>query len=214
MELLKSQKAYLYDIIAANMFSPFLFELKDVIGASNNKITSVTYKHSNYYYMINASETQFLLNCSPGENALTESSQVSTWAHASTYFNRWLTNLRREIEVIDKWKQLEEQMPDISIIQDGNNGKFTFNEFIQVETKINLLKLRILEIPLEPEQIRVLNDKLDYCIELAKSANKFDWGSYFLGVITNIILTLSVTPANAHMIWQAVRHVFDSFLLN
>ena len=125
----------------------------------------------------------------------------------------WLTLLRREIEVEDKWQQLKAEMPNFKIINVNNEGNFSYNEVLIIGTKIALLKEKLKEIPLTATQAEALNQKLDYCVELSKSASKFDWVSYFLGVITNIILTLSVTPAHAHLIWDAIKEVFNNFLL-
>jgi hypothetical protein len=213
MHLLKSQKSFLYDMIVNNKLSPTMFEIKD-INDQNDSMTILQCKNSAFFFTVSVrGSDSYNFRYSPGDSVLVRDAEAYNWELFIGYFYEWLRSLKREIDVVDKWQLLENELPNITIVDGSNQDKFSYDEVSLVAAKVNLLKSKLAEIPLTADQIQVLNEKLDYCIELSKTANKFDWGSYFIGVITNVILTLSVSPDNAHMIWVAVKHVFNNFLL-
>ncbi len=215
MQLLSSQKTLIYDLIVKQGFSPSYFKLIEFQGSDYaSESTRISYNNTGYYISIFGSDSgYFYCECSPGEEMFTEKYHHIEWNLVIEVLHQWLEALRREINIVDKWNQLKTEMPNYELTTIGNEGKFTYEEVIQIENKIYLLKAKIKEIPLTTSQAQVLEEKLDYCIELAKTSSKFDWASYFFGVITNIIIALFITPDNAEHIWEAVKQVFTGFLL-
>jgi len=219
MELLRSQTNALFELIEKAGLFPPMFTLEDY---SNNKYTTpstrIIHNSSKYFFSINAYASEsgydvYYYDFKPGLNRIAASGLEVEWEPITKLFEEWLTALKKEIDIPDKWKRLQEGIPDFKLAADDVAGRFSYEDVILIETKVRLLKEKIKEIPLTAEQSNALDKKLDQCIELAKTSNKFDWASYFIGVITNIIITLSVTPGNAKHIWEAVKHVFNNFLL-
>jgi len=180
MQLLTSQKNVLYDIILKSGFTGSMFYLEDYQDkAYGSKTTLITYNNTDFHFSVLCSkEGYFYFEFSPSQYKLIEKSQTQDWNFLCELFQDWLRILSREISIVDKWQQLKTEMPDFKLTHFNNEGNFSYNDVIIIETKINFLKEKIKKIPLTTSQAEALNQKLDYCIELSKSANKFDWGSY------------------------------------
>lgn len=215
MNLLKSQKNSLFDLIEDVKLLPSMFSLEDYTDSHYPDATIIKYSGDNFYFIIYLTlDGKYFYEFTPAGDRVQENSYTYSWSEIITLFQRWLYSLKNETQIVDKWQQLKTEMPDFKITETNNEGKFSYEEVTQVETKIHLLKAKIKEIPLTASQVQVLTEKMDQCIELAKTATKFDWVSYFVGTITSIIIAMNVSTENAHLIWDAVKFVFNNFLLN
>lgn len=218
MKLLQSQRNQIFEIIQEYGLTPIQFEIYDTRKNLNSTTinTKVKFKSSDFYFSFETStndKTDHTAAFSPGKDAYEETKFPRFWTSQIDTFKQWLEYLKREINAIDKWKRLDQEFSSLKINLEGDNQKFNFEEVKEIESKITLLQDRFKKFDLLPEQLNIMNQKLDSLSELAKDMNRFDWRSLFLGTIMSIIIQLNVTQENANLIWNAIKDVFSQYLL-
>lgn len=208
MQLLPSQANELFDLIVNyGYFSPSQF--------SFDRENSVVYfKDSTYKFAIyEARGTPYYVSLSPGESKVLDEFGVRSWSHLKPVFLDWLRYLQRETIILDKWSRLEEEIKYLMVPAQSNNERFTHNEYLEIETKLNLIIKSLPSIPLLPEQLSAITNQLNHIQETANNLGKFDWKNLFIGTIISVIIQLEVTPENAHAVFQLIKRVFEGMFL-
>lgn len=217
MELLQSQKNNLFDSIEEVGLSPVQFSFEESVSdiTSYTAATVLNFNGTGFFYKFDTSRKgDHYAMFSPGEDKITDSQYPGPWRMQLRNFRSWLNYLKREIEAPDKWGRLNDEILKLDISNEGNDSKFTAQEFDEINRKIELLKARISEHKLLNEHHEVLNTKLDFLIEQAKAMSKFDWKSLFIGTIISITIQLSISQESAGVLWGIIKEVFNQFLLN
>jgi hypothetical protein len=219
MKLMRSQKDDIYDLIVRDNLSPSQFEFSEVESkmVSNKVATILKFKQSDYFFtfetVAHSNEPHYAIY-SPGKYSYEETNYTRDWVTQFRKLQDWLIYLKREINTPNKWDRFINDFSDIQFLSDIDTSKFAIPEFEELKLKISFLKDSISESPLIPTHIELFNSKLDYLLESAKTMNKFDWKSLFVGSIISIIIQLSVSPDNAKLIWGLIRKAFSNFLLD
>ena len=216
MELLKSQRNKIYELIEQNGLSPSMFAFnEDEKSTGERRIYILLMKNSEFFYRLRyAGSNRWSANHCPAKVDYEEYSGEYEWLGQMLRLNDWLKYVLRELTIPDRWLRLQTEMEGISITNDDDSDKFSFQEYEKLKQRVLILKKGIDALPLLPEQINVFNDKLDHLTEMAKTLNKFDWKSLFAGSIASLIIALSVTPENGKAIWELIKHTFSNFILN
>ena len=216
MKLLRIQKNELFERIEASGLSPSLFVFQDSNPILDNS-TYVRYKGTPYYFQIFENDSRQYpigIRFSPGQNTFIEDRNSENWPWAADIFMYWLNNLLTKITLPDKWERFNDEIKNLKFSFSNENDKFSISEYEELKTQITLLKHNFRMIQLVPEQLAILENKIDHLTELAKDLGKFDWKSLFVGTIVSIIIQLGVTPENALAIWDLVKKAFNrNFLL-
>ena len=212
-----SQKDLLFDSIEAIKLSPSQFEITERKSKFTSGVaTMVTFKNSEFFFLFETSQRQSLNHYAlftPGKDSFHETEDTMIWDAQFRCFKNWLSYVVREITAPNKWDRLQNEINNLGITISNGEDKFSALEFENLKEKLLQLKNGITSLGLLPEQISSLNNKIDHLAELAKTMNKFDWKGLFIGTIMSIIIQLSVTPENAKSLWQLIKQIFSSFLL-
>lgn len=217
MELLKSQKNQLFEIIQQSGLSPMQFDFNyyETPKRGRDLATILRYIDSEFYYSFErikeTSDSHYAV-FSPGRGIWEEEAYPGSWGNQLTYFNDWLTNLKIEITTPDKWERLYSEVEAIELNFEDDRNFFTVPEYEEIKQRIKTIEGRLSEISLIPEQLEKIISKLDQVAEMAKTMNKFDWKSQFIGALVSIIIQLSITPENAKAIWNIVKGTFSQSL--
>ncbi len=75
-------------------------------------------------------------------------------------------------------------------------------------TKVQLEKLRLL-----PAQLQLVEGKLDYVAEKAKTLGRVDWKNLFVGTIISLVVQYAIPPQVARTIWMIVGETFKRVIL-
>src|SRR5690606_20666873 len=124
---------------------------------------------------------------SPGNEQLEDATGYTRWEETIIIFNNWLFFLQRELTTPNHWDNFKNQIAGLNFNTNYDNEKFSYNEYIVLENKMNLLKRQLDIIPLLAEQNIDIKNHLDRLTEKAKDLGKFDWKSLFIGTIVTII---------------------------
>lgn len=214
MKLLKNQKNELYDKIVVHNFDPTDFTFYESREGIN--ITSITIwfnKEKDYSFTILGNHHEFYqIDFTPG---LTKSYNIvkpKGWAGVSDTFSIWMDGLSNEVEQIDKWNEVERQLKNFEglakITTNKDENKFTSNEIKNIYVGIEQIKINLKKLNLNKNQIDLFDQKLDEVKEYSKSMNKFNWKSFFIGTIGNLVVQLGLPPETTTQIWSMCKSSF------
>lgn len=217
MKLLLSQKNLLFDLIEKSELTASLFKYKEKYSGGQVNETMVIHNESSFYFSLKlTSDNSIYVKYSPGWTRYEVAFYSSKWDDVATHFKIWLSYLKREIQQEDKWEKLNSEVQSLQLYKDENdsfNSKFTVPEYLEIKQKIYQLKEGVSKLELLPEQISILNDKLDMVLDMTSQLGRFDWKSLFVGTIVSIIIQLGVTQDNAQAIWALIRQVFHNYFI-
>lgn len=214
MQLLKTQKNELFDIIEYNGLSPSMFQIE---YSFDGEYTECWYKletfedgEPEYYFKIRKDSR--VVFC-PGIGSYKYSGSVGDWRALTNSFLVWLRALKEEISAVDKWQQLENELEKADINFDVGNERFTHKEYEEILSRMNVLKQGISDIPQINENLESINKRLDHLTEMVGELGKFDWRSLFAGTIAGILTQIGATPDNATKLWELVKITFSTIKL-
>ncbi len=214
MQLLKTQKNLIFDLIEKSSLSPSQFQFIEPTILDS----SLTLKYKGTSFTFNfVGGVKDTYNCwfSPGyDNYRTRYDRLE-WFEVASLISDWIKFITAEINAPDKWSRLEAELKGININYEYEEGKFSASEYEELKVQMNSLKASFATIGLLPEQINTINAKLDHLTELGLSMNKFDWKSLFVGTIINLITALALTSEEITAIRESIAQAFKNiFFLN
>lgn len=112
------------------------------------------------------------------------------------YIIDWANKVKELEDLPDLWAQMERNRELITEIQqtDSDNTPFTQDEQRQISAQLQDIKELIRgQFELTTEQVSQVDEKIDDVIEASKRMGRKDWLIYFLGTITSLIITATVT---------------------
>lgn len=64
-----------------------------------------------------------------------------------------------------------------------------------------------------PDQLKMINEKLDYISEKAKSLGRVDWKNIVIGTLITLILQLALPQETSKALWMIFKDIFQHYLL-
>lgn len=125
----------------------------------------------------------------------------------SAHFDNWCIQVSAEINTPTGWENIETENylnTETSELEEH----FSKEEKAEVRQRILQLQEKVSELELPPPDIKTINKKLDDLSKKIDHLNKFDWKSLFTGTIASLIMSLSVPPESAGMLWEYVKNIF------
>lgn len=216
MKLLTTQKNVIFDLIQKANMEHSMFQINE----DNNK-SIIKYVGTEFFFNFdeevkNLGITSFTsLKFSPGENDYVEKIFIDDTSFATklSYFNRWLSSLINEVNVVDKWSQLKKEISNIRLSDFNDSSFFNANEQEEIKTKITTLKQRVQTLNLPADKLSIIEKKLDHLTTLTTSLTKTDWNALFLGTLATMIIAVTLTPESGKQIWEYVKQVFSNLFL-
>ena len=210
MSLLKIQKNVLFDEIVSKGLNPSQF-----IIDSHTLATNISFKNSKYYFQIIGSISS--IDYSPAKDALRKKILIpkdNRWAVVLSYFRLWLDYLLREIEQPDKWDDLLESSNQVHWhIEEEQNTRFSHQEVLDIESSVKQIKSKIESLGLLPEQLRLIEARLDYLCDKAKSFNRIDWKNFLIGTLISLVVELALPQETVKTLWHIFRDAFKHVIL-
>lgn len=216
MKLLKSQKTEIFDLIEVNGLSPLQFEIIFIPNNYNSalSITKLLFKGTDYYFTFSFQQEEHYSTFCPGDEKYVEEEHSGDWETQKDAVINWLSYLKREINTPDKWQRLIDESENLKLMKYNEDSiKFNASEYLEIKSKINLLKNGLKEIGIEKEEMKTINSRLDHLEVLMQSMNKIDWKNLFVGTILSIPIQLSLSPDVAKGLFLLVKKVFSAYFL-
>lgn len=216
MSLLKIQKNVLFGEIVSKGLNPSQFTID-----SNALATTISFKNSTYLFQVSSDISGNIdrIDYSPAENNLVSSIRIkgNRWTAVLSNFRFWLDYLLREIEQPDKWNDLLESSKQVHWhIEEEQNTRFTSQEVLDIESSVKQIKSKMESLGLLPEQLQLIEARLDYLCDKAKSFNRIDWKNILVGTLISLVVELALPQETAKTLWHifgdAFKHVISIFL--
>lgn len=135
--------------------------------------------HHNYY--------------APGRDTPYERNAPALWEGQLTHVELWLGYLKREYEAPDLWGQLQRRVGELPPPDSSANTPFTDEERGQVEHQLRAaLESAARTNELTADQLRALEEKVDYVVEATRRLGRLDWRHVYISVMAEEIFRLAL----------------------
>ena len=203
------------------------FELYDGPHIDEIHITTIEFKNSPFVFKIqpfpndyNAYSVNYT-QYSPRLGKVNPSpQQVLTIEEVIGLIERWLN---REVKpfledqnTIDIWAEYKNGIRylKVEVLDTKDIGYFSTDDIVRIKFAIRDLKLLInRRFDFTSEQMMIVNEKLDYLVEVANRAPVTDWKGVAVSVIASIIIALSLDTARGGQLWELFLQVFRNIAL-
>jgi hypothetical protein len=142
--------------------------------------------------------------------------RYNAWPTVLTQFKFWASQVAAELEEPDPMWLLKHGSvlwEDIPTDAEENEG-FAPHEMVQIQRSLErMTQFLISEVKPTKEQLRAINEKLQYLQESAKTQDKKAWAYTAVGVIFTIAAALSLTPEQGHKLFEMTSELFRSIFL-
>ena len=155
-----------------------------------------------------------MLTSLQAKKSIIEATTTLDWDKGTGYIENWLECLKNELTAQNKWERLLQAIEHIKFVSTNDPSKFTYQEYIELTSKIDQIKISLDTIPLLEEQQLAIINQLEHLNTLAKDLNKYDWKNLFIGTIISVIIQLYVSKENADKLWHLIRSVFSNLFLS
>jgi hypothetical protein len=128
---------------------------------------------------------------------------------AAPYIDAWAAEIKRVSETPDYWAEMQPSRELIENIQHTGTGNtpFTQDEQRQIAAQLQEITKQLKEqFELTKEQIERIEVWRDESTEAGKRMGRKDWRIYFLGTITELIITATLPSGVGEHIFTMVVH--------
>jgi hypothetical protein len=168
------------------------------------------HRESTFFFQVTTGSTyRFEIVYSPGDHYVTDGDSVPRWGEVPGVCKRWLGLLRRELKAVNPWAELQNREPFSARLSDVDNSRFTESEIAMIEDGLAQVSIKIRATSnLTGEQIRILDERLEYLIQASKRLGRIDWRNAFVGAVFGLVLQSFVNPQTAIQIVSLASTIF------
>lgn len=216
--ILNSQKKAIFEAISRIGLEPVNFDWRVEYSQfdGDTMVSCLRYKGADFFFKFDFYENKHRCVYSPGLDKAIEKEFLGSWEQEWQSIMRWLTSLKREIDTIDPWLEIEKYIPGekINLEDEESNKPFNYSQVEHICKSLNRLKDEInSNFKLTRDQTGVVQNKLDYLIDRAKNIGRIDWKNIFVSTIIMIAFELAMNPEQVKLLWSLVKVCFRGVLL-
>jgi len=216
--ILKSHKQVIANSIIRTGLEPSLFhwETEKSKFSGQELVSKLCYGKTSYYFVFEFYNDRHYCIFSPGPSQLIKAEYPGDWPNQLGYVDRWLVFLKREIESVDPWEDIDKYLPgdDINLEDEKENSPYTYDQVEHISIALNKLKVEIKNsFGLGDEQFGIVQNKLDYLIDRSKKMGRIDWKNLFVGTLMGLASNLILDPEKVKILWNLVKTCFKGVLL-
>ena len=209
--ILRSQANEIFGILQSAGLRPTEFAWKhSYLGGT--PASRLTHGPSDYYFEFEFDgdfDLQYV-TFSPAVGKLVGQERVRTWSNARDFVRIWAEVLSLELSEIDLWESIATEKVLNVKVEASPVEDTPFDPVEQQRIRANLNEIKeYLESTqqLDDEQREVVTARLAYLEDASTRLGRKDWVLVAIGVITNIIVTGSFSPTQAHELLQFAGRV-------
>ena len=189
----------------------FSWEHTESSNTADLYVSKILHISTGSFFKFDFKEGKHFCVFSPGKEKQKESIFSGSWELQISYINKWLSYLKREIASPNLWETISQQIllkSDIDKIH--SNDLFTNEEINKIQSSIGEIKEYVLATYNLTDSNKVfLENKLNYLIDSSNRLGRKDWIIILIGIITNIVMSLSFSPDTAKDFFIVVSKAFD-----
>jgi hypothetical protein len=218
MELLKSQKADLFEIAKTIGFD--VTSLYWNVWKSphlGKHVSRLCVRGTDFYFSFETHPrgTRHVY-FSPGEQQVVEEYPADSWDLVQNAFSRWLSYSWRELHVSDPWKDLENQTVSFSVNLDGatSDRPFSVSEHKQVMQTLSVIQGLLITYAKESNQKHdtIIADikKLE---KAAESQDRKSWFQQAVGYLISTATAMGLDPEKTRALFSALKKGLEGAIL-
>ena len=211
MLILNSQKSQIHLMIIDAGLEPSMFKWEGIQSRSGGigKVSQLSYTNTDYFFKFDFLVTgSHRCEFSPGINSRFTEDTSRNWQNQIINVRKWLLRLRKEIETVDPWDDIDKYMPgvEINLEDEKENSPFSYQTVEHITNALHKLKDKIREsYNLDTDQDKLVQEKLDYLIDCSKKMGRKDWYHIFIGAFIGLAFKLDFTPEQAKGLWDLFK---------
>ncbi len=185
---------------------------------SNYLVSRLVHRSSDYYFIFDGRLCIF----SPGAGQAKVSSEDHlNWGEMLSRVDKWLTELRRELDAPDLWNQYKQQKQFATSVvrSQPNNSMFTEPERKRIAEAVEEVKVQLHSMHAwNAQEAAIIDRQFSHLEEALERVGRKDWLLLFYGGIMSVLINLAVTPEQGDRIMALaatlLRPIFEGLLLN
>ncbi len=218
--LLKTQKNEALELIKKWEFDPFNFTWKIELSkiTKNLEVSKLLYNNTEFYFIFDYNIESQTAVYAPGYERWETIDYNGAWDIQLYSFEKWLENLKREIDAPDLWREVQKyQLPkDTRIDPNIKNEPFTAYQVNTIEIGLdrirNYLTDNISEDIKTKDNLEVIDKKIDYLKGALYRQGRLDWFHTCIGVLITIAIELALSPEKAKIIWDILKNTLSGII--
>lgn len=225
--MLKKYRNRLLEVIQEKGINPALFHIKDEVKDDaysrfslqllDTKLAFTVRNPPHSFHSFDWFYTEFTPNFS--RTAVYPPSGFASEEKLIIAFGDWLENhvkaYTQELLEPDMWERIESQIPLVtgSEISEEDTTVFSDDEKIRVRMSINEFRILLIK-NFEPssDELKVIDDRLEYLSNSVDRLNKIDWRSVAITTLISISLALSLDTEKGRLLFDLFMQVFSGVL--
>jgi hypothetical protein len=218
--IFRSQLNELIQTVIGEDFAPGSIKFDRDISKTDLQIQlpiTIRYKDSDYYFKISFHTSAYYISeYFPGLEPKKESRIFDSWSKAVGWAKTWMDIIKRELSQPNPWILLNQGNMVTDTIPDDNKVPEKLNEedFRKIHEYIRAIKEFVVsEIKPSPDQIKEIDDRLNYLEESAKRQNKRDWAHTAIGVTFTIAIGLALAPEQASKLFSLTSEFLKTIFM-
>lgn len=225
--LLTSQKNEIFRHIQVFEMNPVNFQWIDEKSMHNEKrdASIIKYGKTEWFFKIDYDDIReskglfptrvpWICGYSPVEDKpIKEEHSCSSFGSVLERLDKWLSYVKRYIDLPDRWEELKKYTAEVPIIEDLSNEPFSDYEAENITASLNRLFTEIrTKFNLNDRQLSFVQKNIEYLKEAAKRQGRRDWMHTAIGVIVTIAMTLALSPEKTKLLWDLLKSCFAGLL--
>ena len=196
-ELEKWKRNQIFDAVTAAGLGPDAFDWDE-----SGEDLCLRHRASGSYFVFGGNPGTYVARYVAGDAPVTELPAYSWTAHMARV-ERWLGEVKRDIETPDLWAELQQQRELLDSAWDvaGDNTPFNPDERGEIVAQLKELRKHAKRTyDLSGPQLADLDAKLDYLVDASNRLGRKDWSVVFIGAIVGYAFTAALAPDAARSI--------------
>lgn len=213
--LKKVHRAEVFDLVseAGLSHTEFQWSVEDSIQMGFTDVSKLTHIPTNYFFLFDFQPSNASTRFSPGVDRKTDFLfHEDGWEERRLQVMIWLASLKREIETIDPWTQLNQSSELLrAATNETDNSGFSDDELKSISDGINEIKEYLYRVHnLEAQNVE---PHMVYLTEASSRLGRKDWKAILVSVLFSIIVDASLPAETTREIFRYVFTVLRPILV-
>ena len=204
--ILRSQANQVFRILQQFDLSPQDFDWAKTSSRYTRETTvsKLLHRNTDFYFIFDFRNGAHYCELSPGQSSITEEQFPGSWDLLLGYFGSWLNYLKREIEAPDLWQAISQEtvLTRASTTED-DISPFSADERKRLSSDLDEIKRYLLSTQeFSDDQKHYLDSRFIHLEEAAGRMGRKDWITLAVGILTNIVIGLALSPSIARELFR------------
>lgn len=211
-ELLRSQKADIFEFIVEVGLNPTDFKWEDIASVTlrNTEIERLIHIPTDSYFVFDFyGDDDGYSIFSPAKDRVRDQERTANWFNQLVPVGDWIHAVKREHETPDLWEAIREESVLITAPSFEENEPFSADEQNLIRDKLDEFGKYLMEVhSIGPE----VKNRLDYLANASTRIGRKDWFLLLNGMLLNIVLQFALSSEVARELFRFAAQLLGQLL--